>query len=74
MFEKLCEIIAGTLNCDAAKITMDTDLFNDLGADSLDAVEVNLAIEEEFKVSIPDEEMANVKTVADIMKYLEAEN
>lgn len=71
MFEKIKEIIVDALSCDEASVTMEANLFDDLGADSLDAVELNLALEEKLGVSIPDEEMANIKTVADIVAYVE---
>ena len=54
-FEKMQEIIADTLSCDAEKVTMEASLFDDLGADSLDAVELNMALEDEFGVAVPDE-------------------
>lgn len=72
MFEKVRDIIVDTLNCDAEKVTMDARLAEDLEADSLDAVELNMAIEDETGISIPDEELANLKTVGDIVNYLEA--
>ncbi len=71
MFDEIKEIIVDALSCDAASVTMEANLFDDLGADSLDAVELNLALEEKLGVSIPDEEMANMKTVGDIVTYVE---
>lgn len=71
MFEEIKEIIVDSLSCDADSVTLEANLFDDLGADSLDAVELNLALEEKLGVSIPDEEMANMKTVADIVAYVE---
>ena len=72
MFEKVRDIIVDTLNCDAEKVTMEARLAEDLEADSLDAVELNMAIEDETGIAIPDEELANLKTVGDIVNYLEA--
>lgn len=69
-FEELKDIIVDTLSCDADKVTMEASLADDLQADSLDAVELNMAIEEAFGVSIPDEELPNMKTVGDIFNYL----
>ena len=69
-FEKVKEIIVDTLSCDVDKVTMEANLFDDLGADSLDAVELNMALEDEFGFAIPDEELGNMKTVADIFNYL----
>ena len=70
MFEKVKTIIAETLNCEEDKITLEANLFTDLGADSLDAMELRLAIEENLGVSITDEQMAEIKTVGDIVKIL----
>lgn len=72
MFEQIRNIIAETLSCDLEAVTHEADLAEDLEADSLDAVELNMAIEEALGVSIPDEELKNVKTVGDIVRYLEA--
>ena len=71
MLEEVKEIIIDTLNCDADAVTVEANLFDDLGADSLDAVELNLALEEKFGVSIDDEAMTGIKTVADIIAYIE---
>ena len=72
MFEEVKELIIDTLNCDGSKVTVEANIFDDLAADSLDAVELNLAIEEKFGVSIDEEKMAESKTVGDIVNYLEA--
>lgn len=69
-FEELKNVIVDTLNADEEKITMEASLADDLQADSLDAVELNMAIEEAFGTSIPDEELPNMKTVGDIFNYL----
>ena len=69
-FEKIKAIIADTLSCEEEKITMEANLFDDLGADSLDAVELNMAFEDEFGFAVPDEELGKMKTVADIVNYL----
>ena len=73
MFEKVKEIIVDTLSCEEDLVTMEATLAEDLGADSLDAVELNMALEDGIGVSIPDEKMAEMKTVGDIVKYLEAQ-
>ena len=70
-FEKVKALIAETLNCDLEKVTMEASLADDLGADSLAAVELSMALEEEFGVTIADEELPNMKTVGDLVKYLE---
>lgn len=69
-FEELKNVIVDTLNADEEKVTMEATLADDLQADSLDAVELNMAIEEAFGTSIPDEELPNMKTVGDIFNYL----
>lgn len=69
-FEKVRALVAETLNCDLDKVTMEASLADDLQADSLDAVELNMAIEEACGVSIPDEELPNMKTVGDIFNYV----
>ena len=72
MFEKVREIIVDTLSCEMDEVTMEADLSEDLGADSLDAVELNIALEEQLGLSIADEDRPNMKTVGDIVRYLEA--
>ena len=69
-FEELKNVIVDTLSADADAITMEASLADDLNADSLDSVELNMALEEQFGVSIPDEELGNMKTVGDIYNYL----
>lgn len=69
-FEELKEVFVSTLNCDADKVTMDASLTEDLQADSLDAVELNMALEDKFGVSIADEDLGALKTVGDIYNYL----
>lgn len=71
MFEKVCQVIADTLSCDVAELTLTTTLREDLGADSLDAVELNMALEEEFDIKISDDELASLKTVGDIIACIE---
>ena len=72
MFEKVKTTIIDTLSCNADVVTMEASLSEDLGADSLDAVELNMALEEEFGLTISDEELANFKTVGDIVAYVQA--
>lgn len=71
-FEDLKEVFIDTLSCDADKVTMEASLTDDLQADSLDAVELNMAFEEKFDVSIADEDLGALKTVGDIFNYLSA--
>ncbi len=72
MFDKVCEVIVSTLSCNAEDLTMETSLTDDLGADSLDAVELNMALEDALGVSISDEQLMEMKTVGDIVRILEA--
>ncbi len=69
-FEELKNVIVDPLNAAADAVTMEASLADDLNADSLDAVELNMAIEEAFGTAIPDEELPNMKTVGDIFNYL----
>ncbi len=71
-FEELKEVFVDTLSCDADKVTPKASLTEDLQADSLDAVELNMAFEDKFGVSIADEDLVNLKTVGDIFDYLAA--
>ena len=71
-FEKIQQIIAEVLNIDPQEITMDTTFVDDLGADSLDVVDLLMSIEDEFEVEVPDEEIENIKTVGSLVSYIEA--
>lgn len=71
VFEKVKELIVDTLGCDEEKVTLEASLKEDLEADSLDAVELVMAAEEEFGIEIPDEDAANLKTVKDIVDFVE---
>lgn len=70
MLEKMREIIAEQLNCDGETIGLDTSFKDDLGADSLDLFELVRALEEEYGLEIPAEELSDVETVGDIIEYL----
>lgn len=71
-FEKVRDLIVDTLSFDADDIKLESNLFEDLGADSLDAVELNMALEEEYGFSIPDEQLKDIKTVKDIVDYIDS--
>ena len=71
-FEKVRDIIVETLGCDAKEVTPEASLSDDLGADSLAAVELVMALEEATGLSIAEEDAANLKTVGDILTYLAA--
>ena len=72
VFEKLREIISTQLDIEEERITLDTNLTEDLEADSLDLVEVIMSIEDEFGLEIPDDKLDNFKTVADVVDYIES--
>lgn len=73
LFEKVRDIISDQLGvADIESITMETSMIKDLGTDSLDAVEIIMALEDEFGVSVPDEEAENFKSIGDIVNYIES--
>ena len=71
VFEKIVQILAEQLSIDPDKITMDSLLEEDLDADSLDAIDIVMSIEDEFQIEVPDEVMANMKSVGDIVNFVE---
>ena len=71
VFEKVAAILAEQLDVELETIKMETALVDDLGADSLDVVDVVMSLEDEFDLELPDEDVENVRTVGDIVKYLE---
>ncbi len=71
IFEKLVKILSAQFKAEEEDITMETNIIEDLGADSLDVVDIIMAIEDEFKVEVPDTEVENIKTVGDIVNYIE---
>jgi acyl carrier protein len=71
VFEKIKEIIIDELGIDESKVTMEARFREDLGADSLDAVEIIMQIEEEFGVEINEDVIQNMKVIGDIVKYIE---
>ncbi len=70
MFEKIQEIVAEQLNCEVAEVKVATNFKEDLGADSLDLFELVMALEEEYDVEIPSEDLSSINTVEDVMNYL----
>ena len=72
--DKIKELLAGQLNIDASKITAESKVIDDLGADSLDVVEMLMTLEDEFNVTVSDEESVNLKTVGDIAKLIDAKS
>jgi len=69
-FERVRSIVAERLGVDEDKVTMDAEFIADLNADSLDLVEVIMAMEQEFEVEIKDEDAENLRTVADAVQYI----
>lgn len=72
MFDEVKEVLVDSLSCDENAVTMEAVIIDDLGADSLDIVELSLALEEKFDITIPEEDLANIKTVADVVNYIES--
>ena len=72
VFEKVREIIVEQLGVDESDVTMDTHLMKDLEADSLDAVEIIMAIEDEYGIEIPDEDAEKFQSVSDLVKFVES--
>lgn len=72
MFDKVKEVIVEALSCDPNIVTMEASLVDDLEADSLDAVELNMALDETLGISLTDEELKTLETVGDIVRILEA--
>jgi acyl carrier protein len=70
--KKVKEIVAEQLGRDANEVTNEASFIDDLGADSLDIVELVMAMEDEFGIEIPDEEAEKIKTVKDVIEYIKA--
>ena len=71
MFEKVRDMLAKQLNLKPEKITPQSDVVKDLGADSLDVVELLVSLEDDYGISIPEDDIVNVKTVQDIVDMIE---
>lgn len=74
IFEKVKAIVAEQLGAEAEEITMETSMMKDLDADSLDAVEIIMELEDEFDIEIPDEDAESFKSIGDIVEYIESKN
>ena len=72
MLDKIKSIVADQLGVDESQVTEDASFVDDLGADSLDTVELIMAFDEEFDVVIPDEDAQKIKTVKDVIDYINA--
>ncbi len=71
-FEKIAELLANQLNIDKATIKPESEIIKDLGADSLDIVEMLMSLEEQFGIEVSEEEAVNLRTVGDIVAVIEA--
>ncbi len=70
-FDKIKKIIAKNLSISEDKVTLESDFVNDLGADSIDLVEIYMDLEDEFNMSIPDQDLPAIKTVADLVNFID---
>ena len=70
MLDRIKEIIARELMVEESDISAETDIINDLGADSLTVVDLAMALEDEFDIELPDEDLEKIKTVGDIVNYI----
>ena len=71
VFEKVKAILSEQFDVEEDYITLESSITEDLGADSLDVVDLLMSIEDEFEVEVPDSEVENIKTVGDLVKYIE---
>ncbi len=71
IFDKLKDLVVDQLGADDDEVTMEAKIQDDLGADSLDVVDLAMSVEEEFGVKIPDEDLEGIKTVGDIVNYID---
>jgi acyl carrier protein len=70
LIERIREIVAGQLGVEADEVVAEASILDDLGADSLDVVELVMALEEEFDIEVPDEDVEGMRTVADVESYV----
>ena len=71
IFDKLKELVVDQLGVEEDEVTMEATMQDDLGADSLDLVDLVMSVEEEFGVKVADEDLENIKTVGDIVNYID---
>ncbi len=71
VFEKVREILCEQFKLEENRVTMESSLIGDLGADSLDVIDLSMSIEDAFDIEVPDEEIENFKTVGDIVRFVE---
>ncbi|MEE0435952.1 MAG: acyl carrier protein [Peptococcaceae bacterium] len=71
VFDQVKESLADIMSCDVEKIDMETDLVRDLGVDSIDTVELIMAVEETYDITISDDDARDLKTVGDVVEFIE---
>ena len=71
VFEKISKILCEQLELEESQITMDSSITEDLGADSLDLVDLLMSLEDQFGLEVPDEDVEKIKTVGDLVRYVE---
>ena len=71
VFEKVKAILSEQFDVEEDSITLESTIAEDLGADSLDIVDLLMSIEDEFEIEVPDDEVENIKTVGELVKYIE---
>lgn len=71
VFEKIRAILCEQLDIEEDQVTMESNIAEDLGADSLDVVDLVMSIEDEFDLEVPDDQVENIKTVGDVVNYIE---
>lgn len=72
ILEKISQIVSNQLRAETDTVDEDADIFEDLGADSLDVVEILMAVEEYFGITIPEEDVADIRTVRELAEYIES--
>ena len=70
IFEKVTTILKDQLSIDNKEVKLESQLIDDLGADSLDLVEISMALEEEFSIEVPDDQVESIHTVEDVIKFI----
>lgn len=71
VFEKIRQILCEQLDVEEDDVTMESNIAEDLGADSLDVVDLIMSIEDEFEIEVPDDQVENIRTVGDVVNYIE---
>lgn len=71
VFERIREILCDQLDLDEDSVTMESDILDDLEADSLDVVDLVMSVEDEFHLEVPDDQIENFRTVGDVVRYIE---